>query len=103
MLLPYSVARAPLEYRRMDDNNGSTIGWFLAGVVVGAAAALLYAPQSGRQTRRYLGKTTRDSREAMETSGKELMERGKELYERGKKIADDAAQLFERGKKLVQG
>jgi gas vesicle protein len=87
----------------MDDNNGSTVGWFLAGVAVGAAAALLYAPQLGKKTRQYLGKTTQDGRDAMEASGKELMERGKDLYERGKKIADDAAELFERGKKLVQG
>ena len=87
----------------MDENNGSTIGWFLAGVAVGAAAALLYAPQSGKETRTYIGKTTQDSREAMESSGKELMDRGKELYERGKQIADEAAALFERGKKLVQG
>ncbi|MDQ1470285.1 MAG: hypothetical protein QOJ99_1765 [Bryobacterales bacterium] len=87
----------------MDENNGSSLGWFLAGMAVGAAAALLYAPQSGKETRNYLGKTTHESREAMEASGKELMERGKELYERGKQIADDAADLFERGKKLVQG
>jgi gas vesicle protein len=87
----------------MDENNGSSIGWFLAGMAVGAAAALLYAPQSGKETREYLGKTTHDGREAMEASGKELMDRGKELYERGKQIADEAAELFERGKKLVQG
>jgi gas vesicle protein len=87
----------------MDENNGSSLGWFLAGMAVGAAAALLYAPQSGKETRHYLGTTTQDSRDAMEASGKELMERGKELYERGKQIADDAADLFERGKKLVQG
>jgi gas vesicle protein len=88
----------------MEDNHSNeTVGWFLAGVVVGAAAALLYAPQSGRVTRKYIGRATKDSREAMESSGKELMERGKELYDRGKQIADEAADLFERGKKLVQG
>jgi gas vesicle protein len=87
----------------MDDQRSDSVGWFLAGVVVGAAAALLYAPQSGRVTRKYISRTTKDSREAMETSGKELMERGKELYDRGKQIADEAAELFERGKKLVQG
>ncbi len=87
----------------MDENNGNTIGWFLAGVAVGATAAILYAPQSGQDTRKYIGKTTKESREAMELSGKELMERGKELYDRGRQIADEAAELFERGKKLVQG
>jgi gas vesicle protein len=87
----------------MDDNNVSNVGWFVAGIAVGATVALLAAPQSGKETRKYIGKTTQNSREAMEASGKELMDRGKELYERGKKIAEEAADLFERGKKLVQG
>jgi gas vesicle protein len=85
----------------MDENNN--IGWFLAGAVIGAGAALLLAPKSGKETRRYLSKTTKNSKEAMESSGRELMDRGKELYDRGKKIVDDAGELFERGRKLVQG
>ncbi|MDE3199097.1 MAG: YtxH domain-containing protein [Acidobacteriota bacterium] len=85
----------------MDDNN--KFGWFLAGAVIGAAVALLYAPKSGKDTRAYLGSSAKEGREAMEASGRELMDRGKELYDRGKQIAEDAADLFERGRKLVQG
>ena len=85
----------------MEENNN--FGWFLAGAIIGAAGALLLAPKSGADTRKYLSKTTAESRLAMEESGRELMERGKELYERGKKIAEDATDLFERGRKLVQG
>jgi gas vesicle protein len=81
----------------------SNLGWFLAGAVIGAGAALLLAPKSGKDTRKYLTKTTQNSREAMESSGRELMDRGKELYDRGKKIVEDASDLFERGRKLVQG
>jgi len=81
----------------MEDNN--KIGWFLAGAVV----ALLYAPKAGKDTRAYIGSSAKDGKEAMEASGKELMDRGKELYDRGKSIAEDAAELFERGRKLVQG
>ena len=86
----------------MEESNNN-LGWFLAGAVIGAAAALLLAPNSGKDTRKYLSKTSKDSREAMEASGRELMDRGKELYERGKQIAEDATDLFERGRKLVQG
>jgi len=86
----------------MEDDNGK-LGWFLAGAVIGAGIALLYAPKSGKDTRRYLGETSKEGQKAMEASGKELMDRGKELYERGKQIAEDAAELFERGRKLVQG
>jgi gas vesicle protein len=85
----------------MEDNG--KIGWFLAGAVLGAAAALLLAPKSGEETRKYIGQTSKEGASAMEASGRELMDKGKELYERGKKIAEDAAELFDRGRKLVQG
>jgi len=85
------------------EEESNSFGWFLAGLVVGAGAALLAAPRSGKDTRDYLSRTTKDSREAMEASGRELMDRGKDLYNQGKKIVDDASDLFERGRKLVQG
>jgi gas vesicle protein len=85
----------------MDDNN--KIGWFLAGAAIGAALGILYAPKSGRDTRHLLNKTSHEGRDAMETSGRELMDRGKELYDRGKQIVEDASELFELGRKLVQG
>jgi gas vesicle protein len=86
----------------MDEDNGKVV-WFLAGAVIGASVALLYAPNSGKDTRKYLGQTSKEGQKAMEHSGRELMEKGKELYDRGKQIAEDAADLFERGRKLVQG
>jgi gas vesicle protein len=85
----------------MDDDNN--IAWFLAGAAIGAAAGLLFAPKSGRDTRELVSKTTLESRDAVERSGRELMEKGKELYDQGKKIVEDASDLFERGRKLVQG
>ena len=83
------------------NDSGNAIAWFVAGAALGAVVALLYAPKSGRDTRKLLNRTTREGREAVEASGKELMDRGKDLYDRGRKIADDAADLFERGRKLV--
>jgi gas vesicle protein len=87
---------------RCNEDSGSNLSWFVAGMAVGAAVGMLFAPQSGKATRGKISRTATDSRDAMEASGKELMERGKELYDRGKKIADEAADLFERGRKLVQ-
>jgi gas vesicle protein len=85
------------------DDSGSGIVWFLAGAVTGAAVALLYAPKTGRDTRKYISKTTEKSKDALSDSGKELVDRGKELYDRGRALADEAADLFERGRKLVKG
>ncbi|MDP9170678.1 MAG: YtxH domain-containing protein [Acidobacteriota bacterium] len=85
----------------MEDNG--KFGWFLAGAVIGAGVALLYAPKPGKETRGDIEQSTKGSREAIESSGRELMDKGKELYDRGKQIVEDASDLFERGRKLVQG
>jgi len=86
-----------------EDNGSNNIAWFIAGIAVGAAVGVLYAPQSGHRTRVKISRAALDSKEAMEDRGKELMDKGKELYDRGKKIADEASDLFERGRKMVQG
>ena len=85
------------------EDRGISIAWFLVGAAAGAAVALLYAPQSGRETRRLLAKKTEEGREALADSGKEVLDRGKELFDRGRELADEAADIFERGRKLVRG
>jgi len=78
-------------------------GWFLVGAAVGAAVALLYAPQSGKDTRRLIAQKTERGKEVIVDSSKEVMDRGKELFDRGSELADEAADIFERGRKLVRG
>ena len=85
------------------EENGSKAIWFVAGVAIGATIALLYAPSSGRVTRRRIGRAAVRSKESLVDSGQGLMDRGKELYDRGRKMADEAAEYFERGKKMVEG
>ena len=77
------------------DNTGKLV-WFLTGAALGAAVALLYAPQSGRDTRRYIGKQARKGRDV-------VTDASRDLYEKGKRVADEAADLFERGRRLVEG
>jgi gas vesicle protein len=77
--------------------------WFLTGAALGAAVALLYAPQSGKDTRRYLNKKAREGREAMGDVSRDALDKGRDLFEKGRKMADDAADLFERGRRLVEG
>jgi gas vesicle protein len=85
----------------LQDNDGSGILWFVAGVAIGASVALLFAPASGAETRSQIAKKTEQGRAALAGSGKDMLERGKELFERGKQLADEAAEMFERGRKLV--
>jgi len=83
--------------------SGTSIAWFLVGSAVGAAVALLYAPQSGKDTRRLIAKKTEEGREVLVDSSKEVLDRGKELFDKGRELADEAADIFERGRKLVRG
>lgn len=83
--------------------DNSRLVWFFAGAALGATVALLYAPQSGKDTRRFLGKKARKGRDAMADVSREALDKGRELYERGRQMADDAADLFERGRRLVEG
>jgi gas vesicle protein len=81
----------------------TNIGWFLAGALVGAAVAILYAPKSGKETRQYLVDKTQASRDAVESATHDFADASKEMFERGRQLVDDAADLFERGRKLVKG
>jgi gas vesicle protein len=87
----------------MEDTSPGNFVWFFAGAAVGAAIALLYAPQSGKDTRRLIEKKTRASREAIMDTSRDLAEKGRDLAEKGRRVAEDAADLIERGRRLVEG
>ena len=82
---------------------GNNLTWFLTGAFIGAAAAILYAPQSGKETRKYITDKTQQGREAVENAGQDIADVSKDMFDRGRKLVDDAADLFERGRKLVKG
>ncbi len=86
-----------------DQDSGSGIMWFIAGAVVGASVALLYAPKSGQESRTFITGKADESLGAITESGKQLMDQGKDLYDRGRALAEEAAALFDRGRKMVQG
>lgn len=81
----------------------NNIAWFLTGALIGATAALLYAPKSGKDTRQYIADRTQQGREAVESTTEDIVGAGKEMFERGRKLVEDAADLFDRGRKLVKG
>jgi gas vesicle protein len=88
----------------MEEQNevADRILWFFAGATVGAALALLYAPASGRATRRFIRIKAEKGGQALAESGREMFEKSRTLYEKGREIADEAADMFERGRKLVE-
>ncbi len=85
-----------------EGNAGGAIGWFVCGLVLGAGAALLLAPEAGIKTRKRLtGTAERGGRTIMESS-QDAISRGRELFERGREIAEEAAEMFERGRKVAE-
>lgn len=90
------------------DNSGKLV-WFAAGASIGATLALLFAPQSGRATRRYLDRHTRKGRRALSEvgrdavdRGRDALDRGRDLLEKGREMADEAASVLDRGRQLFE-
>ncbi len=79
------------------------LAWFLTGAAIGATVAILYAPKSGKDTRKYISDTTRRGKEAVTETSADIVDAGRDMFERGRKLVEDAADLFERGRKLVRG
>jgi gas vesicle protein len=86
----------------MERDYSSNVIWFVSGAALGAAVALLIAPEEGERTRRKLIKHAERGRKTVLESGRDVYERGRDLYERGREIAEDAAELFERGRKIAE-
>jgi gas vesicle protein len=73
------------------DDRSSNAGFFLAGAVVGGAVgavlALLFAPQSGEETRKMIKEKASDVQE-------DIVEMKKELEPKLQKAKDDLAKKF---------
>jgi gas vesicle protein len=74
---------------------GSILLAFLLGAVSGAAVALLYAPQSGRETREYLGEKANEAR----ARAAEAAARGRDAITQGRETLTTA---IERGREAYQ-
>jgi len=72
----------------MAENGGSKLGYFLAGLGLGAVIALLFAPRSGEETRAYLRERAGEGVDELKRRGRELKERAGEVVEKGKEFAE---------------
>jgi gas vesicle protein len=85
------------------DEGISRLAWFMTGAMIGATAAILYAPKSGKDTRKFLSGRAQAGKEAVTETTSDIVESGREMFDRGRKIVDDASALFDRARKLVRG
>jgi gas vesicle protein len=79
-----------------DTNSGATVMLaFLVGALTGAAAALLFAPASGEETREYIGQKTREGR----ARARGAVDQGREMIDRQRETLSSAV---ERGREAFQ-
>lgn len=83
----------------MAKHEGSEFAWFLAGVTIGLAGALLTAPQSGEETRKQLREQVDRGRERFREARRNASERGRELMD---EAAESGRRVFERGQELYK-
>lgn len=68
----------------MSDRNGGGILWFLAGLGIGAVVGILYAPQSGSETREFLMSKAEEGGEYMRKRAAEARDQAGQWAEKGK-------------------
>jgi gas vesicle protein len=69
-----------------ENNSGSKFIYFLAGVGIGAVVGILFAPQSGRETRELIAGRAEESKEFLVRKGREIREQANEYVERSKGV-----------------
>ena len=70
-----------------ENSAASRISYFLVGVGIGALVGILFAPQSGEETRQFLKSKTEEGKEYAQRKARELRDRADDLVERGKQAA----------------
>jgi len=85
------------------DDCVSRLAWFFTGAAIGATVAILYAPKSGKDTRKYISRRAQQGKQAVADTGKDIAGASKEMFDRGRKLVDEAADLLDHARKLVKG
>lgn len=68
----------------MSSNFGTKMSYLLAGIGFGAVAALLFAPKSGKETRRLITGKAAEGREYVVARGRDLRRQAEEAVDKGK-------------------
>lgn len=76
----------------MSEDRNKNIIWFLAGLGLGTASAVLFAPNSGRETREAIVTGVDDARKHLVSLGQSARKQVSDLIASGKKIVVGAKQ-----------
>jgi gas vesicle protein len=78
----------------MSDRDGNSLGWFLAGLGLGAVVGVLYAPRSGSETREVLRARAEEGREYMKSRAREAKDQASEWVDRGRDVVSQQKEQF---------
>lgn len=78
----------------MSDNNGNGFLWFLAGLGVGAVVGVLYAPQSGSETRETIRAKAEEGREYVKGRAREAREQADQWVDRSRDVLNQQKEQF---------
>jgi gas vesicle protein len=68
----------------MADNDGGGILWFLAGLGIGAALGILYAPRTGEETRQQLRDAAEQGRDVVKERARQAKEQAGSWADKGR-------------------
>ena len=89
-----------------EENHASVVGFFLAGLGIGAIVALLFAPRSGKETRDMIVQKAEEGRDFVVTKGEEIRKQAEDAVEKGKDMVNKQKDLLsaalEAGKQAYQ-
>jgi gas vesicle protein len=74
--------------------------WFLIGASLGAGFALLYAPQSGKDTRKQIRRKAEAATDSLAEAGGHIKHA---LAEKGERIADAGKEVYRKSASAVAG
>ena len=82
--------------------NLEMLAWLAGGVALGAAVALLLAPDTGSRTRQKLVEQAGESGKSLLGSSQDWIAKGRELFEQGRGIVEDTAKLLENVRQIAE-
>lgn len=75
-----------------DSNKGL---WFLAGLGIGAVVGILYAPQSGEETRDLISRKAQQGRDMVKNKSAEIRDQASQYAERGRQAVTRQIDQFQ--------
>ncbi|MBJ6751086.1 YtxH domain-containing protein [Geomonas anaerohicana] len=75
----------------------------LAGGIIGAGVALMYAPQSGEKTRKELGRYAKKARRKGEDALEAVEDFTEQVGEMAEAVGERASEILDRGKDMAYG